>query len=107
MNNNNPNARNGLSRSDIEYKKFFKDQFGMPAIRVGADDIDTVTALVYVQAADISADYMAGSVGQVKTITEYQAGALTGAPTKVTTLTYTDPVYTTKPTGIVVVQGTL
>jgi len=61
-----------------------------------------VTELVYVQVGDVGADYVAGSDGQVKTITEYQNLAKTVTMT-VTTLTYRDAAYPTKVTSIEVV----
>jgi len=64
--------------------------------------INPYTTLTYVQAGDIGGDYVAGSEGQVKSITEYRD--LEGnILLSTTTLKYTDTSFPTKPTSIEVV----
>ncbi len=56
---------------------------------------------VLVQAGDIGGSYVAGSEGQIKTILEY-ADPSANRLLNTTTLTYTDALFPTKVTGIVV-----
>ncbi len=60
------------------------------------------TDLVLVQVGDIGADYVVGSEGKVKTITEYRDVAKTEL-LSVTTLKYQDTTYPTTPTSITTV----
>jgi hypothetical protein len=48
------------------------------------------TKIVQVQVGDVGADYVAGSVGQVKTALLYLSGAAPGSPAKLTTYKYAD-----------------
>jgi len=59
------------------------------------------TVIVLVQAGDVGADYVAGSVGQVKTMKEYPTGASGGTNAKLTTFKYADAAGATVPTSIV------
>jgi len=54
-----------------------------------------------------TANYVVGSAGQPKTIKEYDTGATSGAPAKLTTFHYTDSVNTTKATKIIETASTV
>lgn len=95
----NPDAYKSMSK--LEYGKFFLDHRGFPNLRTGADDINTVTEMLYVQPAETgTAEYVAGSEGRPKTIKEYVLNSGVDELAKLTTLLYEDPIYATRPTKI-------
>ena len=76
------------------------DQEGR-AFKVTAGGVNQSYVMTIVQAADIGANYVAGSAGQYKTIKQYPTASASGDAAKLYTLRYTDATAPTKVTGLI------